>query len=72
MCLYPTFIKNKKYLPNKKNRYNPPIPKDDRVLYVPVGCGKCIECMKQKSRAWQVRLHEEIKDHKDKLYVTLS
>ena len=24
MCLYPKLIRNKKYLPTKKNNYNPP------------------------------------------------
>ena len=72
MCLYPKLIKNKKYLPNKKNKGNVPIPPDERVLWVPVGCGKCIECMKQKARAWQVRMLEEIKITKNGKFVTLS
>ena len=50
MCLYPKLIKNPKYRPNKKNNYNPPTCEDDRVLYVPVGCGNCIECRNQKNR----------------------
>ena len=48
MCLYPKPIENPKYRPNKKNNYNPPTCEDDRVLYVPVGCGNCIECRNQK------------------------
>ena len=72
MCLYPKFIKNKKYLPNKKNGYNPPTPTDYRTTIVPVGCGNCIECRKQKAREWQTRLHEEIKIHKCKYFVTLT
>ena len=32
-----------------------------RILSVPVGCGKCMECKKQKSREWSVRLQEDIK-----------
>ena len=39
MCLYPKMIKNPKYLPNKKNNNNPPEITDERVKYVPVGCG---------------------------------
>ena len=62
MCLYPKLIKNKKYVANKKNGGNVPIPKDDRVLFVPVGCGNCIECKRQKKREWQVRLQEELKE----------
>lgn len=62
MCLYPTFIKNRKYTPNKKNGGIVPKIKDYRVLYVPVGCGNCIECKKQKAREWKVRLNEELKN----------
>lgn len=72
MCLYPRLIKNRKYIPNIKNNGNPPSVKDERTKYVPVGCGNCIECRKLKSREWQVRLNEEIKDHKYKYFVTLT
>ena len=46
--------------------------KDKRLALIPVGCGKCIECMKQKRRAWQVRLLEDIKEHKNAKFVTLT
>jgi len=72
MCLYPKIIKNRKYLPNKKNYGCPPEIKDKRTEYVPVGCGKCIECMKQKARTWQIRLSEDIKEHKNGVFVTLT
>lgn len=72
MCLYPRFIKNPKYLPNKKNNNNPPACTDWRVMFVPVGCGKCIECKKQKARQWQVRLNEELKEDNKTYFVTLS
>lgn len=72
MCLYPKFIRNKKYLPNKKNNFNPPELKDIRVSKVPVGCGKCIECLKQKARQWQIRLNEEIKVTNYSKFVTLT
>ena len=49
MCLYPKLIKNKKYLPNKKNNWNPPKCEDYRLLYVTAACGKCLECRKQKT-----------------------
>ena len=39
---------------------------------MPIGCGKCIECMKQKKRNWQVRLLEEIKHDKSGKFVTLT
>lgn len=72
MCLYPKLIKNKKYTVNKKNGGQVPPVSDSRVLLVPVGCGKCVECRKQKSRNWQVRLKEEIKINKNGIFVTLT
>ena len=44
-------IKNPKYLPNKKNNNNPPEITDERVKWVPVGCGKRIVTGKQIGRA---------------------
>lgn len=61
MCLFPRFVKNPKYLPNKKNKRMPPRMVDARVAYVPVGCGKCIECRKQKANDWRIRLSEQLK-----------
>ena len=72
MCLYPRIIKNRKYVANKKNKGIVPQAKDKRVLYVPVGCGNCMECKKQKSRQWQVRLEEEIRKNKNGKFVTLT
>lgn len=61
MCLYPRLIENRKYLPNKKNGGKVPQMKDDRVKYVPVGCGKCMECLKQRAMHWRIRLIEELR-----------
>ncbi len=79
MCLYTRLIKNRKYQPNKKNGGQvPPLPllkngqPDKRVLAVPIGCGKCIECTKKKARDWQVRLTEDIKHYKHIQFVTLT
>ena len=72
MCLYPTLIKNKKYQANKKNGGNIPAVSDKRVLYVPVACGKCMECKKKKSRDWQVRLLEDSKHIKNGKFVTFT
>lgn len=72
MCLYPKLIKNRKYIANKKNGGNIPAVLDNRVLMVPVGCQKCIECKKKKSREWQVRLTEEIKHDKTGKYITFT
>ncbi len=72
MCLYPKLIKNRKYIANKKNGGNIPPVSDLRVLIVPAGCGKCIECKKQKSREWNIRLQEEIRHNKIGKFVTLT
>ena len=49
-CLFPKLIKNPRYLPNKKNGGKPPALTDKRVEFVPVSCGKCIECRKKRRR----------------------
>lgn len=72
MCLYPRLIRNPKYKANKKNKGYAPIPPDKRVAYVPIACGKCIECRRAKTREWQVRLNEELKQNKNALFVTLT
>lgn len=72
MCLYPRLILNKKYLPTKKNGGNPAKCEDERTKYVPIGCGNCIECKKQKAQEWKVRLNEEIKVNNNAHFVTLS
>lgn len=57
---------------NKKNGGRVPAVLDRRCTIVPVGCGKCMECRKQKAREWQVRLHEEIRDSEKGIFVTLT
>ncbi len=61
MCLYPRLIKNPKYKVSKKNKGIVPVCKDDRVMMIPVGCNRCMECRKKKSRDWNVRLQEEVR-----------
>ena len=56
MCLYPKLIKNKKFEPNKKNGGVAPPVNDKRTLLVPVGCGKCMECMRKKANDWRTNL----------------
>ena len=72
MCLYTKYILNPKYRPNKKNNYRPPKCEDERLKYVPVSCGRCIECRKKKKREWLVRLSEEIKSDNKCMFVTLT
>ena len=72
MCLYPRLMYNPKYKANKKNGGSIPPVKDQRTIYVPIGCRVCIECRKQNARQWQVRLHEDIKKHKNGKFITLT
>ena len=72
MCLYPRLIKNKKYTRNQKNGGIIPPVNDSRVLYVPIGCGECIECKKQKKNEWQTRLMDDIKINKNAKFITLT
>lgn len=72
MCLYPKLIRNRKYTVTKKNGGNVPEVKDKRVLWVPVGCGKCMECKKQKATQWQVRLQEDIRVNRNAKFVTFT
>ncbi|AXH76574.1 MAG: replication initiator protein [Microviridae sp.] len=72
MCLYPRLIENRKYKPNKKNGGNAPPVKDHRTTFVPIGCQKCIECKNMKSREWQTRLQEDIKENRNGKFITLT
>lgn len=72
MCLYPRLIPNGKYRKSKKNGGNVPIPHDRRVLSVPVGCGRCMECVKKKAREWQTRLLEDVRKNKNGKFITLT
>ena len=72
MCLYPRLISNRKYIANKKNGGIIPPIKDPRTLYVPIGCGNCMECAKQKSNQWRTRLLEDIKTNTNAKFITLT
>jgi hypothetical protein len=72
MCLFPKLIKNPKYRPNRKNKGIVPDLKDHRVGYVPIGCGMCMECMAKKANNWRVRLIEDIKEHRNGKFITLT
>lgn len=62
---------NPKYKPNKKNKGKPPEATDERVKLVPIACGKCMKCQKNKAREWQIRLTEELKE-RNGLFITLT
>lgn len=72
MCLYPRIVRNPKYVPNKKNGGRPPKAADNRLLWVAIGCGKCIECRKQKANNWKIRLMEELKENQQCYFITLT
>lgn len=72
MCLFPKLIKNPKYRPNKKNGGNVPHMIDNRVGFVPIGCNMCYECRRKKALEWKVRLCEDIKEHENGSFVTLT
>ena len=72
MCLYPKIIMNPKYKENKKNGGIIPPIFDRRVLYLPIGCGGCIECTKKKSIEWKVRLYEDVKYNTNGKFITLT
>lgn len=71
MCLYPRFIKNKRYESYKVKKGDVPLT-DYRKKYVAIGCGRCMECLRQKAQQWRVRLCEELKVHKHAYFVTLT
>ncbi|AXH74338.1 MAG: replication initiator protein [Microviridae sp.] len=72
MCLYPRIIINRKYITNKKNGGIPPIAPDPRVKFVPVGCGKCVECKKQRSNNWRIRLMEETRSKRHGRFINMT
>lgn len=72
MCLYPKILPNQKYRKTKKNGGHPPPCFDNRVQYIAAGCGRCMECRKQRARGYMVRLCEDIKEHRNGHFVTLT
>lgn len=61
MCLTPVRIRSK-----AKDFFNSP------YKTMVVNCGKCIECLQDKQRAWEYRLFSECKHSKHSLFVTLT
>lgn len=72
MCLYPTLVPNPKYKKTKKNGGIIPPISDTRVTRVPIGCTRCVECMKQKAREWKIRLLHEIQTPAERSFITLT
>jgi len=57
---------------NKKNGGEIPQCYDERVKWVSVGCGKCMECRKQKANGWKIRLQEDLRVNKNAMFITLT
>lgn len=70
MCIYKTRILNKRFLPTKKNWYNPPVCTDERLRYIEVECGYCHDCLKKKGREWRIRNYEQLKETPTAVFFT--
>ena len=62
MCYFTKKVLNKRFLPNRKNGWNPPVCTDERFRYVEVECEHCFECRKKKRREWRIRNYEQLKE----------
>ena len=62
MCYFTKKVLNKRFLPNRKNGWRPPVCTDERFRYVEVECGHCFECRKKKRREWRIRNYEQLKE----------
>lgn len=62
MCYFPIKILNKRFVPTRKNGYNPPECPDERLRYITAECGHCFECRKKKRNMWRIRMKEQKKD----------
>lgn len=70
MCLYSVRILNKRFLPTRKNHYNPPTCTDERLRYIDCDCGKCYECKRKKARQWKIRNAEQLKETPTAVFFT--
>lgn len=72
MCLYAKERANAKYRANKSNGGNAPKPMYQELLRIETKCGYCLECRKQRANAWRIRLNNEITEHSQNAFVTLT
>ena len=70
MCYFTKKVLNKRFLPNRKNGWNPPTCTDERFRYVEVECGHCFECRKKKRREWRIRNYEQLKETPHAVFFT--
>lgn len=71
MCLYPKIIRNPRYRISNNNYICDRVAKDERLEYIELPCGFCIECRRKKAREWNIRLKEELQYCKAQM-VTLT
>ena len=55
MCYFTKKVLNKRFLPNRKNGWNPPVCTDERFRYVEVECGHCFECRKKREENGELK-----------------
>lgn len=48
------------------------IPKDKRLYYIEIPCGKCQECKRKRASEWRARLSVELKENPDAQFITLT
>lgn len=72
MCEFPREIRNKRYIENKKNKGIVPKPIDERLRYIEIPCGQCLQCRKKKARDWMIRLMIEVTNDGNARGFTLS
>ena len=70
MCYFTKKVLNKRFLPNRKNGWNPPVCTDERFRYVEVECGHCFECRKKKRREWRIRNFEQRRETPTAIFFT--
>ena len=70
MCLYTKRILNRRFMPTRKNGYEPPVCIDERLRYIDIECGECYECKKKKAREWKIRMSEETRHNPSAIFFT--
>lgn len=68
MCLYPTYLPNPKYKPNKKNGGIIPHCPDERLKLIQADCRNCRECMNSQASEYNIKLKEELRHNKTKAH----
>lgn len=71
-CVYVRTGRNAKYTATKKNGGNVPKPTDERLRAIPIKCGTCIECRREKARNWQIRLEAELQNDRNVRFMTMT